>query len=150
MPLKRNGPTSLAGESRAEGKEERFRIDTTPPWVSPQQSDPAESFSLAANPILSTHWPGLPTAAQDVRLSRFARHVYELGPRAIHQVLREIVAAHAIADDVIARLETYTAPDPVPVALAGGRVARIAHAPAGADLNDLLTAGMPATGSTAP
>ncbi len=121
MTWQRSGPLSLAGESRAKCKEKRFRADTTPPWASPHQLEPAESFSPAANPILSTHWPGLPTAAQDVRLSRLARHVYELGPRAILQVLREIVAAHAIADDVIARLETYTALDPVTVALVGGR-----------------------------
>ncbi len=75
----------------------------------------------ARYPILSVHWPGLPTAAHDVRLSRLARHVYKLGPRAILQVLREIVAAHAIADDVIAKLETYTALDPVTVALVGRR-----------------------------
>ncbi len=121
MTGQRNGPLSLAGERKAECKEKPSGADTTSPWASPQQSEPAESFSPAANPILSTHWPGLPTATQDVRLFRLARHVYELGPRAILHVLREIVAAHAIADDVIARLETYTALNPVTVALVGGR-----------------------------
>ena len=72
-------------------------------------------------PILARHWPGLPTPAQDVRLAQLADHLYELGPRAILQGLREIVAAHAIADDVITRLETYSLLETVTVALVDGR-----------------------------
>jgi hypothetical protein len=43
---------------------------------------------------------------RDARLRHLSQHLHSLGARALHELLRELVAVHG--DDIIARLESFS------------------------------------------
>jgi hypothetical protein len=61
-----------------------------------------------------------PSPAVALPLQRHARHLHDLGPRAVHEALAEITAAHGIEDDVLRRLEAYRRLTRAQLAVTGG------------------------------
>ena len=124
MTWERRGPVKRWGADGASGISRVIKpasSQDSPPSQPVQPSDQVPGLDPALYPILSIHWPGLPTPPQELRLARLADQLHELGPRAVFELLREVLGAHAIADDTLERLERYAKLDPVTVALVGAR-----------------------------
>ena len=51
-------------------------------------------------------------AVTEIRRQHLVRRVHQLGARALEELLAELIEAHDIADDVMARLERYARLEP--------------------------------------